>query len=401
MDFFRLKTLKSHTNAHAVRDRPSLKDGERQFRPRSFHELQDNSNETQTNSNEAKNASDNAEMMVHVDESLNFHTSRNSYVNLSQDSCDKIEKANWACISSESDASSTVVYKFRTKQAKASLIYIVIFCMLIYCSFIYNVISPGAVISILTVGLHVGRMFMAVSCVVLFVQHYSLSTESTEKGKTVEKEFNILKEVRKDFGSTAPSDISFVKEHLSRNAKHIYFLRVSNAQITHVNRTRPNREPGRITKRQLPHVFSKSRKERKRARSHFIKNLPKTSKLCRITRCSFFRKEKYSGYLKYAFKSRKHKNCFNSDGGFFKSHQRKSKWEKGRKSSISSTLSQSCSTVNCVHADVYTNYTHRVTFCKYKLCRDIEKNPGPCSRRHFMNSCLRQPGIFSCAVDSS
>ena len=81
MNFFRLKTLKSHTNAHAVCDRPSLKDGERQFRPGSFHELQDNSNETQTNSNEAKNASDNAEMMVHVDESFNFHTSRNSYVN--------------------------------------------------------------------------------------------------------------------------------------------------------------------------------------------------------------------------------------------------------------------------------------------------------------------------------
>ena len=81
MDFFRLKTLKSHTNARAVCDRPSLKDGERQFRPGSFHELQDNSNVTQTNSNEAKNASDNAEMMVHVDESFNFHTSKNSYVN--------------------------------------------------------------------------------------------------------------------------------------------------------------------------------------------------------------------------------------------------------------------------------------------------------------------------------
>lgn len=116
MDFFRLKLLKSHTNAHAVRDRPSLKDGERQFRPGSFHELQDNSNETQTNSNEAKNASDNTEMMV--DESFNFHTSRNSYVNLSQDSCDKIEKANWACISSENDARSTVVNKFTTKEAK-------------------------------------------------------------------------------------------------------------------------------------------------------------------------------------------------------------------------------------------------------------------------------------------
>lgn len=82
-------------------------------------------------------------MMVHVDESLNFHTSRNSYVNLFQDSCDKIEKANWACISSENDSSSTVVNEFRTKQAKASLIYIVIFCMLIYCSFIYNSCSSN------------------------------------------------------------------------------------------------------------------------------------------------------------------------------------------------------------------------------------------------------------------
>ena len=81
MDFFRLNTLTSHIDAHAVRDRPSLKYGKRQFRPGSFHELQDNSNESQTNSNEAKNASDNAEMMVHVDESFNFQTSGNSYVN--------------------------------------------------------------------------------------------------------------------------------------------------------------------------------------------------------------------------------------------------------------------------------------------------------------------------------
>ena len=72
--------MKSPIFRLAVCDRPSLKDGERQFRPGSFHELQDNSNETQTNSNEAKNASDNDEMMVHVDESFNFHT-RNSYVN--------------------------------------------------------------------------------------------------------------------------------------------------------------------------------------------------------------------------------------------------------------------------------------------------------------------------------
>ena len=109
MDFFRLKTLKSHTKAHAVRDRPSLKDGERQFRPGSFHELQDNSKmKNKQTQMKLKMPQITLKMMVHVDESLNFHTSRNSYVNLSQDSCDKTEKANWACISSENDASSTV-----------------------------------------------------------------------------------------------------------------------------------------------------------------------------------------------------------------------------------------------------------------------------------------------------
>ena len=402
MDLFRLKTLKMHTNAQGVRDRPSLKDG----RPGSFHELKNNSNETQTNSSEAKNNSDNAEMMVHVVKTLNFHTNRYSYVNLSQDNCDKIQEANRACIkvSSENDAHS-VANKFRTKQVttKASLFYIVMYCMMIYCSFIYNVlISQKALISILTFGLHVGRLFMAVSCVVVVVvQYYFLSTETTEKGETVEKEFTILKKVRKDFGSTAPGDISFMKEHVSRYAKHIYFLRVSNnEQTTQVNRTRPDREQSRITKRQLPHVFNKSRKERKRARSYLMKNLPRTSKLCRITRRSFFRREKYSGYLKYAFKlkSRKHKNCFYSSGRFFKGHKRKRKWEESRKSSMSSTLSQSRSAVN--YTDVYTNQTHLMAFCKYKLCRDIEKNPGPSSRRHFMNYCLRQPGIFSCAADS-
>ena len=38
----------NRTQTHTQFVIPSLKDGERQFRPGSFHELQDNSNETQT-----------------------------------------------------------------------------------------------------------------------------------------------------------------------------------------------------------------------------------------------------------------------------------------------------------------------------------------------------------------
>ena len=350
MDFFRFKTLKTHTNAHAVRDRPTLNDGERQFRPGSFRELknnsnetqrnsnetQRNSNETQRNSNEAQNNSNNAEMMVHVNESPNIDTSRYSCVNLSQDSCDKIKEANWGCIKatsecSENDTSSVATFTAKPVTTKASLFCTVTYCILISCSFIHNVISREAVMSN---DLHVGGLFIVVSCVVLVVQllYYFLSTENIEKGETVEKEFTIiLKEVRKNFGTTTATDISLVKEHVSRYAKHIHFLRVDSEQIAQVNRTRRDREPSRITKRHLPHVFSKSRKERKRARSYLMKNLPKTSKLCHVTRCSFSHREKYSSYLKYAFKSRKYKNSFHSGGGFFKSRKKRTNGKKTEK----------------------------------------------------------------------
>lgn len=219
--------------------------------------------------------------------------------------------------------------------------------------------------------LQVGGLFIVVSCVVLVLQllYYFLSTENIEKGETVEKEFAIiLKEVRKNFGTTTATDISLVKEHVSRYAKDIHFLHVDSEQIAQVNRTRRDREPSRITKRHLPHVFSKSRKEGKHACSYLMINLPRTSKLCHVTRCSFSHKEKYSSYLKYAFKSRKYKTSFHSGGGFFKSRKKK-KWEKNRKSCMSSTFYRSFPAVN-----VHTNHTHRMAFFKYKLFRDREKS---------------------------
>ena len=34
---------------------------------------------------------------------------------------------------------------------------------------------------------------------------------------------------------------------------------------------------------------------------------------------------------------------------------------------------------------VYKSLMHRMTLFKFNLCMDIEKNPGPGARRHFMN----------------
>ena len=69
------------------------------------------------------------------------------------------------------------------------------------------------------------------------------------------------------------------------------------------------------------------------------------------------------------------------------------KWKVKAKPSKTTMASQ-------IGSIVYKSLMHRMTHFKFSLCRDIEKNPGPGARRHFMNYCLTQPGKYSCAIDS-
>ena len=69
------------------------------------------------------------------------------------------------------------------------------------------------------------------------------------------------------------------------------------------------------------------------------------------------------------------------------------KWKVRAKPSKTTMASQ-------IGSIVYKSLMHRMTHFKFSLCRDIEKNPGPGARRHFMNYCLTQPGKYSCAIDS-
>ena len=72
-------TLKIHTNAHAVRGRPTLKDVERQFRNGSFRELKSkkNSKETQMNSNVLKCNSE--DITAYLKEQKNTNSLANRY----------------------------------------------------------------------------------------------------------------------------------------------------------------------------------------------------------------------------------------------------------------------------------------------------------------------------------
>ena len=64
---FLLGTLKTHTNAHAVRGRPTLKNVERQFRNGSVRDLKEtqmNSNETEMNANIESNTCRNTNSLL-------------------------------------------------------------------------------------------------------------------------------------------------------------------------------------------------------------------------------------------------------------------------------------------------------------------------------------------------
>ena len=70
----------------------------------------------------------------------------------------------------------------------------------------------------------------------------------------------------------------------------------------------------------------------------------------------------------------KHRSYTNNRGSEIK------KWKVRTKPSKTTVTSQIGST-----KIVYKSLLHRMTLFKFNLCRNIEKNPGPGARRHFMN----------------
>ena len=70
----------------------------------------------------------------------------------------------------------------------------------------------------------------------------------------------------------------------------------------------------------------------------------------------------------------KHRSFTNNRGSEIK------KW-KVRRKPIKTTLTSQIGSAKIG----YKSLLHRMTLFKFNLCRDIEKNPGPGARRHFMN----------------
>ena len=143
----------------------------------------------------------------------------------------------------------------------------------------------------------------------------------------------------------------------SRYAKFVYCKSVR-------RRHQRDREPSRIPVKQLSRALHKSRHFRKFVRKYIKKNVPKSSAMHLFTKLSvLYRKLDYMFVRpRSAVKKRSMKRKWCT------AHQRKKPKRCGRRVKVKCNYTS----VRSVYKDV----DHRMNHTEFKLCNDIEKNPG-------------------------
>ena len=167
-------------------------------------------------------------------------------------------------------------------------------------------------------------------------------------------------------------------ESRSRYAKFIYQKSVLTVRhIRHV--VRREREPSRIPAKKLSSLFKKSRKLRKLVRKYIKKNVPRSSRIHRFTYAFSHERKKlssdratFSPQLKKTKRLQVHSRRRRKQTAAPQTFVFHFKSSKKRCKSYTKSLDP-----NNSEAATYKNLNHRMNYCKFNLCRDIEKNPGP------------------------
>ena len=160
----------------------------------------------------------------------------------------------------------------------------------------------------------------------------------------------------------------------SRYAKFVYCKSVR-------RRHQRDREPSRIPVKQLSRALHKSRHFRKFVRKYIKKNVPKSSAMHLFTKLSVhYRKLDYMFVrLRSAVKKRSMKRKWCT------AHQRKKPKSCGRRVKVKCNYTS----VRSVYKDV----DHRMNHTEFKLCNDIEKNPGPIDHTRTIQAPYSQSNV--------
>ena len=393
VDFFPAETLKIHTNAHAVRGRPTPKDVERQFRNGSFHELksqlknskaQKNSNETQMNSNETQMNSNETQMnsneLHEYSENTNTLVSRDLIYNYSEDV--RRRNNNPKNMDAILDSFKTVFSTFAPGRSLglAVILMISFICIILFLFTILN----SFLNSLSFVQIAVPSVLMAVFCIVLVVQYFIISTTSLINSS--ENECNVF-EGAEQLSVFIHHDkkLFLVEEHRSRYAKSLSCQYVG-YKPRGVAR---DREPSRVPVKQLTRLLHKSRNVRKMVRKYIVKNVPRSSRIhCFVNKCNFIHEEVTCYHEIYHSKCKASTIYGSSSKMSRKLRCRKALYKKKnlrtRKAYLNHNYYQPLLTNPSLQRNnayspshVYKSLNHRISHCKFTLSRDVEKNPGP------------------------
>ena len=391
-NYFTSLTLTTHTNAHAVRGRPSLKDVERQFRNGSFRELQ-----SQKNTRNTQSLKDKTYELIQINlnefrgtqRNLEENTNTNSLVNRNLIDDDSDERARENIPNSHGyDSMVSILESFKMIHVIPESRAFRLIPMTVGISFLFILlftILNSFFSSLSFVQLSVASLLIAALCMVLVVLHVINVSAKTLIDSLQNNCYVLEKAVLLSVFVHPNKDSHLLEECRSRYAKFRIHQYVEHKPRV-VTRTR-DREPSRIPVKQVTRLLHKSRKIRKRVRKYAVKNVPMTTRMyCFVNKCNF----EHEG-VKYP------KNChrkFNRNRASDIGLRRRRILSGSRKSHfyfrkrlmnckliyyfpllLSNPSSQKCASCNLPH--VYKSLNHRINHSKFTLSRDVEKNPGP------------------------
>jgi hypothetical protein len=282
------KTLKLHTNAHAVRDRPTLKDGdERIFRNGLFCGLSSNTSNYSKMSNKVK--PDLTRFSLdHVDHSKIFTNSKTDTdkTNNSTEmkSSEDMEQSRVPCEHTKVE----LTVKTSAILPKNNLQYYVSHEDRNIANLFLLLTSFLLIISLLSGNILAISFSMFIVIAILFV--CVRLQQSINVLTSLENDCNLFEKAVPLSADVIIINKNYMSKHECLRSRYVQFL-VSDSVINKPKAIQRDREPSRIPIKQLTRVMNKSRNVRKVIRTYqtyIAKNVPMSSRIhCYVNKCDF------------------------------------------------------------------------------------------------------------------
>ena len=387
MKEIKTRTLISHTNAHAVRGRPTLKDVQRDFRNGPVHEsiskVLTSSHEISNDSNENYDITDKPTKTDIQTDCMNPERKSEASEVKGDRSMVVRKKAILDFTSQWTQKQSFIFFNQYFKTFLAVSIWILIFILIIFSTY-KDTFSKVFVIFIVIFQLTLIASLLCTWMLVFTVLTCNFSN-SLDDCDILERTTNFS-----NVNSCNDVVVSIkVQNFRSRYAKYVYYNHCTRV-VCECHCNKRDREPSRIPVNKLRRLSRKNRNLQRYVSRRVLKNIPKSSEVhCVISsiKSKFKRKNKFTRrkYIAFVNKVRQKPRPVARRYRYIMPLDKKI-----RNYQTWITLF-SCSNVSNLLDNEFKGGSHKGNCTKYKLCHDVEKNPGPCVQNVDSSQTVQAP----------